>query len=97
MKKQNHGERSGVVRCQRCLKYGHYTYECENEVVYRYRPSPTVMYKEKIRLQLNQDKGPKTNIKNPDYKRAFIEDIPSSDEEQPLVELAPKAISSLPA
>ena len=31
MKKVNHQEeRSGVVRCQRCLKYGHYTYECEN-------------------------------------------------------------------
>lgn len=80
MKKQNQAERSGVVRCQRCLKYGHYTYECENEVAYRYRPSATVMYKEKIKMQLNQDKGPQTLIKNPDYKRTFVEDRPSSDE-----------------
>lgn len=81
MKKQTHNEKSGVVRCQRCLKYGHSTYECENEVAYRYRPSRTVMYKEKIKLQLNQDKGPKTRIKDPDYKRVYVEDKPSSEDE----------------
>lgn len=69
-----------MVRCQRCLKYGHYTYECENGVAYRYRPSRTVMFKEKIKLQLNTDKGPKTVIKDGDYKRVYVEDRPSSDE-----------------
>lgn len=70
------------MRCQRCLKYGHYTYECENEVAYRYRPSRTVMYKEQIKLQLNKDKGPKTVIKDQDYKRIYVEDRPSSEDEQ---------------
>lgn len=45
MRKQETKERSGVVRCQRCFKYGHYTYECKNDVAYRYRPSRTVQYK----------------------------------------------------
>lgn len=73
MKRQHHQEeRSGVVRCQRCLKYGHYTYECENEVAYRYRPSRTVMYKEKLKQQLNTDKGPKTHIRDHDHKRIYL-------------------------
>lgn len=51
-------KRSGVVRCQRCLKYGHYTYECENEVAYRYRPSRTVMFKQNMQVQLDAEKPP---------------------------------------
>lgn len=39
------------------------------------------MYKEKIKMKLNQDKGPKTLVKDPDYKRPYIEDKPSSDED----------------
>lgn len=27
------------VRCQKCLKLGHYTYDCKNSVVYKTRPS----------------------------------------------------------
>ena len=42
---QKKKEQSGVVRCQRCLKFGHYTYECKNEVTYVYRPSRTMQYK----------------------------------------------------
>ena len=76
-------QRAGVVRCQRCLKFGHYTFECENAVAYRYRPSATVIYKEKIKMKLNQDKGPTTIIRNPDHKRNFVEDRPSSDDEAP--------------
>lgn len=37
------------------------------------------MYKEKLKQQLNQDKGPKTNIRDRDYKRIYVEDRPSSD------------------
>ena len=44
MKKQE-PQRSGVARCQKCFKYGHYTYECQNEPSYRYRPSRTIQYK----------------------------------------------------
>jgi hypothetical protein len=37
------------------------------------------MFKEKMKLALNQDKGPETIIRNPDKERRFIEDRPSSD------------------
>jgi len=36
------------------------------------------MYKEKIKLALNKDKGPKTVIRDQDYKRVYVEDKPSS-------------------
>ena len=39
------------------------------------------MFKEKIKLQLNKDKGPKTVIKDPDYKRVYVADRPSSDDD----------------
>ncbi len=32
-----------------------------------------------MKLQLNNDKGPKTTIKDGDYKRVYVEDKPSSD------------------
>ena len=38
-------KKSGVQQCQRCLKYGHFTYECTNEPAYVYRPSRTIQYK----------------------------------------------------
>ena len=40
------------------------------------------MYKEQIKLQLNKDKGPKTVIKDQDYKRIYVEDRPSSEDEE---------------
>jgi hypothetical protein len=36
-------------RCQKCLQYGHYTYECSGKRKYLYRPSRTkVMKKQKL-------------------------------------------------
>lgn len=29
--------------CQKCLKSGHFTYECKNQQAYYYRPSKTAM------------------------------------------------------
>ena len=40
--------KQGPQQCQRCLKYGHWTYECKNEVAYLYRPSRTMQYKLKF-------------------------------------------------
>ena len=71
MKKQE-PERSGVARCQKCFKFGHYTYECKNEAIYRYRPSRTMQYKEKLQMNIKISKPPKSNTKNPDYKRRVI-------------------------
>ena len=33
------------MKCQKCLKEGHWTYECRNERVYKYRPSRTAVLK----------------------------------------------------
>lgn len=36
-------------RCQKCLQYGHYTYECSGKRKYLYRPSRTkIMKKQKL-------------------------------------------------
>ena len=72
-------KRSGVVRCQRCLKFGHYTYECSNEAAYRYRPSRTTMYKQNIQVQLNNQKAPESKKAwDGDQKRTLVLDAPSS-------------------
>lgn len=44
------GKKSGAVQCQRCLKYGHWTYECKNEATYVYRPSRTMQYKSALMI-----------------------------------------------
>lgn len=43
-------------RCQKCLKYGHWTYECTNERKYVHRESRTVKLSKKIKLMKNQEK-----------------------------------------
>ncbi|CAD8096472.1 unnamed protein product [Paramecium sonneborni] len=58
-KKKANNEDAAGVRCQRCLKYGHLTYECKNENVYLYRPSRTMQFKEKqLQYELNNEKPP---------------------------------------
>ncbi|CAG8606878.1 15920_t:CDS:2, partial [Dentiscutata heterogama] len=32
---------SPKTQCQKCLEYGHWTYECKNERVYKSRPTRT--------------------------------------------------------
>ena len=36
-------EKSGMQQCQKCLRYGHWTYECKNPTTYLYRPSRSSM------------------------------------------------------
>ena len=43
--KTSEPKKSGILKCQKCLKYGHWTYECKSEPVYLYRPSRTLQYK----------------------------------------------------
>lgn len=38
-------KKSGVQQCQKCLKFGHWTFECKNSAAYLYRPSRTLMMK----------------------------------------------------
>jgi len=74
-------KKSGVQQCQRCLKYGHFTYECPNEPAYVYRPSRTVQYKEpSLKPELNTDKAPKIpRITDGDIYRTVKKDESSSD------------------
>ncbi len=38
-------EKSGTQQCQKCLKFGHWTFECKNTSAYLYRPSRTTLFK----------------------------------------------------
>lgn len=38
----------GVQTCQKCYKYGHFTYECKNKQAYLYRPSKSVILKKYV-------------------------------------------------
>eukprot|EP01017_Pseudomicrothorax_dubius_P014640 TRINITY_DN170_c0_g1_i5.p1 TRINITY_DN170_c0_g1~~TRINITY_DN170_c0_g1_i5.p1 ORF type:complete len:201 (-),score=46.84 TRINITY_DN170_c0_g1_i5:47-649(-) len=74
---------SGTQQCQRCLKYGHFTYECKNDVAYLYRPSRTMQFKEKaLRQPLNTDKPPPIpKITDGDKFRTVKKDEPEEEDE----------------
>ncbi len=38
-------EKSGSQQCQKCHKFGHWTFECKNSSSYLYRPSRTTLFK----------------------------------------------------
>ena len=48
------------VRCQKCLEFGHWTYECKGKRKYVYRDSRTKTLKRKIKDMENDDKGTKS-------------------------------------
>lgn len=39
------------IRCQKCLEYGHWSYECKNKRKYLYRSSRTQQLKKKLKQQ----------------------------------------------
>ena len=41
---------SSAYRCQKCLQYGHYTYECSGKRKYLYRPSRSKILSKKQKL-----------------------------------------------
>ncbi|KAI7898464.1 zinc knuckle-domain-containing protein [Cokeromyces recurvatus] len=41
---------STTTQCQRCLEYGHWTYECNKERSYKVRPTRTQQLKKPIKL-----------------------------------------------
>ncbi|CAI5721905.1 hypothetical protein KXD40_004581 [Peronospora effusa] len=50
---------SAAAMCQKCLRAGHWTYECKNEAVYVQRPSRSQQLKNpKLRQPFNTDKPP---------------------------------------
>ncbi|TRY58916.1 hypothetical protein DNTS_003123, partial [Danionella cerebrum] len=42
------------VRCQKCLEYGHWSYECTGKRKYLYRPSRTAELKKKLKDKENK-------------------------------------------
>jgi hypothetical protein len=38
-------KKASTYQCQKCLEFGHWTYECTKENKYLYRPSRTMVYK----------------------------------------------------
>lgn len=50
---------SAAAMCQKCLRTGHWTYECKNEAVYVQRPSRSQQLKNpKLRQPFNKDRPP---------------------------------------
>ena len=45
------------VRCQKCLDFGHWTYECTNQRKYVHRDSRTKTLKRKLQDLKNEDQG----------------------------------------
>ena len=51
-------------RCQKCLEYGHWTYECKNERKYVHRDSRTQTLKRKIQEKEREKLKDKSTIGN---------------------------------
>ncbi len=69
-KKVTHPEQMVHVTCQRCLKRGHFTYECDKEHQYLYRPSRTMQMKiPSLRQPSQRDTLPDHDTWDGDRKR----------------------------
>ena len=70
MKKYTLKEKEGKQQCQKCLQFGHWTYECLNEPAYLYRPSRTQLFKNKqytLPLVINEEPPEKIKVKGPEF------------------------------
>lgn len=70
--------KSGMQQCQKCLRFGHWTFECKNEPAYLYRPSRTTVLKNpELQAEYKFEAGPKgPRIHDGDKKRSTL--LPSS-------------------
>eukprot|EP00095_Tigriopus_kingsejongensis_P005209 maker-scaffold408_size180710-snap-gene-0.40 protein:Tk05209 transcript:maker-scaffold408_size180710-snap-gene-0.40-mRNA-1 annotation:"zinc finger cchc domain-containing protein 10" len=50
-----------TIRCQKCLQFGHWTYECQNDRKYLHRDSRTVALKRKLK-EVEQEEKRKLEI-----------------------------------
>ena len=57
-------------RCQKCLEYGHWTYECKNERKYVHRDSRTQTLKRKIQEKEKEQ----LNAKSTDGSSATVDE-----------------------
>ena len=74
-------EKSGMQQCQKCLRYGHWTYECKNETAYLYRPSRTTVIKNPdLQPDYKFEAGPKApKLRGIDKKRFTLVSSSSED------------------
>jgi hypothetical protein len=58
------------TQCQKCLKFGHWTFECTGAKAYLYRPSSMSMLKNPaLAIKPVFEAGPETKIHDGDFKR----------------------------
>jgi hypothetical protein len=54
-------ESQTIQRCQKCLTYGHWTYECKGERKFLVRPSNTTTLKKRINTMLERQQNPSSS------------------------------------
>jgi hypothetical protein len=72
--KSSFTKKSGIQQCQKCLKYGHWTYECKNSAAYLYRPSRTTLIKNpELNMDITLEKPLKTfKVRDSDLEAPII-------------------------
>ncbi len=70
----NRQDMGGTQQCQKCLKYGHWMFECTNQRTYLYRPSRTTIEKNPhLKSKEVFEKGPEgPRIHDGDWKRSTL-------------------------
>ena len=63
-------EETKTQRCQKCLEFGHWTYECKNERKYVHRDSRTQTLKRKLQENAKEKSG----IENPEPNDSKFKD-----------------------
>ena len=104
MKEKQRLEKSGIQQCQKCLKYGHWTFECKNTRTYLYRPSRSTINKNpKLKDENTVESGPSRyeshdgdtyRTTNPANK--IIENQEKENIVEAIIEVKPKAKEIIP-
>ena len=78
----NRQDMGGSQQCQKCLKYGHWTFECTNQRSYQYRPSRTTVERNPhLKAKEIFEKGPVgPKIHDGDWKRSTRKKSSSSSD-----------------
>jgi len=73
-----------TYQCQKCLRFGHFTYECKNERTYTTKPSRSEEFRNpKLSRELNKEKAPKVpRATGGDWRRDRRRKPDSSDDEE---------------
>ena len=81
MRPRNQSQNGANQQCQKCLRFGHWTFECEYGSAYLYRPSRTTVLKNPaLKQELEFDKGPKGPKITDGDRRRGVPDSSSSSE-----------------